>query len=111
VKWQKRAGFLPLTDRISDETTVASGTYVDVGPIRIQYGLAPSGSTGARTITLPAPFKSTSYSVTASVGVLDASSRTVNLEPTTASTFTVRVTAGGNGSGALFNWIAIGLVP
>jgi hypothetical protein len=111
IRWEKRSGRLPYLDRLSDETTVASGTYVDVGPLRIQYGLAPSGSTGARTITLPAPFKSTSYSVTANVGVLDTSSRTVNLEPTTASTFTARVTAGNSGSGALFSWMAIGLKP
>lgn len=111
VKWQKRAGFLPLTDRISDETTVSAGTYVDVGPLRIQYGTGPSGSTGVRTITLPAPFKDANYSVAPAPVAADYASRSFNLDTRTTTAFTGRVTTNGGASGAAFSWIAIGLKP
>jgi hypothetical protein len=109
IKWQKRAGFLPLTDRISDETTVSTGTCVDVGPLRIQYGTS-SGS-GVRSVTLPKPFKDANYSVVGIPVAADFATRSFNLDTRTTTVFTGRVTTNGSASGTAFSWTAIGLVP
>jgi hypothetical protein len=109
VKTGATAGLATWTSVINDNS---SSNYIDIANVRYQWGTTSTGGTGARTLTLPAAFGNTSYSVTANVtGIADSSARTVNIDTQTTTSIVVRVTAGGNGSGAAFNWIAIGLKP
>jgi hypothetical protein len=103
---------LPAAIAINDQS--ADG-YVDIGNMRIQWGIAPTAS-ALRTITLPAPFKNTSYTVTANTNsnLTDPpqTSRVVMLGGKTANSFKGRVVQGNDGSSDFsFQWQAIGLKP
>ena len=89
-----------------------SSGFIDIATVRIQWGTDTNTSTGIRTITLPASFGNTNYSVTANVvDNSDTSSRSANIGTRSTTNFTCRMTSGGNGSAAPFTWIAIGLKP
>jgi hypothetical protein len=95
-------------------TTISNsnGSYIDIGDVRYQWGTTSTGGTGSRTLALPSAFLNAEYSFTANItGINDSASRTVNIDTKTTSSINVRVTSNGSGSGAAFNWIAIGLKP
>jgi hypothetical protein len=108
VKWVTPSTGVAIND-------VGSSGYIDIGTVRIQWGIAPTAS-ALRTITLPAPFKNTSYTVTANTNsnLTDPpqTSRVVMLGGKTANSFKGRVVQGNDGSSDFsFQWQAIGLKP
>jgi hypothetical protein len=103
---------LPAAVAINDQATDG---YVDIGNMRIQWGIAGTAS-GLRTITLPAPFRDANYSVTANTNSAASDppqlSRLVMLGGKTASSFKGRVVQGSDDSSNFaFQWQAIGLKP
>lgn len=93
--------------------------YIDLGGMRIQRGESSGGVSGSHTITLPAPFKDTGYSVSPTVmtGGLATTQWDVQLCGRTTTSFTVMKTFQQSGSTTIatasenFTWIAIGPKP
>jgi hypothetical protein len=103
---------LPAAIAINDQATDG---YVDIGNMRIQWGIAGSAS-GLRTVTLPAPFRDTGYTVTANTdsaaGDPPLLNRLVMLGGKTTGSFKGRAVKGDNtDSNFAFQWQAIGLKP
>ncbi len=93
----------------------SASNYFDVGGMRMQWGTTPSGTVGQETITLPASFANTSYSVTAS-SVFNSASNQATIHIMTQATgsfdaYSVFDNASPTGAIEGFNWIAIGLKP
>jgi hypothetical protein len=89
-----------------------TGSYVDIGNIRFQWGTNVNPSTQLRTVTLPAPFANATYSVTANVVEQSTSDdRPISIGTRTTSSFLARPTVNASVSASPFNWIAIGLKP
>jgi len=92
----------------------ADSNYMDIGNMRIQWGLCPQGATGIETVTLPAAFANSTYRVTATARFLGSDPRFVSLPNTGRTNTTFRAqSVDGNGanSSASFEWMAIGLKP
>jgi hypothetical protein len=89
-----------------------TGSYVDLGQVRFQWGTNTNPSTQLRTVTLPAPFRDTTYSVTGNVVDQSTSDdRPISIGTRTTTTFQARPTVNASVSASPFNWIAIGLKP
>jgi len=93
----------------------ASSGYFDIGTMRIQWGIVGT-SAGAKTVTLPALFANTSYSVT--TNILDNSTSWIFscvISNQTTSSFIGTVMYGNYNTTDIasqgFNWIAVGLKP
>lgn len=86
----------------------ASSGYMDIGTMRMQWGVEASGNSG--TINLPAPFANSLYSVTANT-VNDNRMVGINTHTVASFSYTSNDQAGSaNASGGL-RWQAIGLKP
>lgn len=90
----------------------ASSKYIDIADVRIQWGTNTSGSVGSTSVTLPAPFADSTYSVTGSC-LNSSSTYLFKLSSITASSFTGRVVTNADAgtSGIDVRWIAIGKKP
>jgi hypothetical protein len=89
-----------------------TGSYVDLGNIRFQWGTNVLPSTQQRTVRLPVPFADATYSVTANVVDQSTSDdRPISIGTRTTTTFQARPTVNASVSASPFNWIAIGLKP
>ena len=68
LTWEKVAGFLPVISSPVIADNSASG-YMDVGGMRMQWGVYAGGQTGAAiaTIIFPAAFANSNYALTATV--------------------------------------------
>jgi hypothetical protein len=106
---------LPSSDLVIPGATVvddqvASG-YMDIGTMRMQWGVDSSALAGTRVVTLPALFADTNYTVTATVDRISGTGL-ATVGTLTTSTFSTRP---ATGSGTLLtediHWIAIGLKP
>lgn len=90
----------------------ADYNYIDIGDVRIQWGTNTSGSVGNTSVTLPASFADSTYSVTGSC--LNSSTTCLfKLNSITASSFSGRVVTNADAgtSGIGVKWIAIGKKP
>jgi len=88
--------------------------YFDVGNLRIQWGISSAGS-GA-TVTLPKPFKNTTYTLTGSANLAThggLASVQFGTKSTTAFVVFKPYDNGGSISTWVesFNWMAIGMKP
>ena len=94
----------------------ASNKFVDIGNVRIQWGVRASGL-GNRTVTLPAPFANTNYTVTANTDSATSDppqlSRVILVGGKTTTSFKGRAVKGTDDgdSDFQFQWIAIGQKP
>jgi hypothetical protein len=86
--------------------------YYDIGNVRHQWGRDTSGNASTRTITLPAPFANTGYSITYGCDYnADNLVRSGNTVAKTTTSFTARCQQSAGGSTVSFDWIAIGRKP
>lgn len=100
VTWNKIAGQLPLN--IVDNT--ASG-YMDIGTMRMQWGITSDGGLDPATFTLPTAFANNTYTVTATA---EDSSWSCSIENKTTTAFNLNRSSSATGI-IEWNWIAIGL--
>jgi len=89
----------------------ASSGYIDIGSMRMQWGIDTSGTTGVRTVTFPAAFADSSYVVTVSpeaVGNESASAHALS-----ATQFSTQVWESNTAISRStdISWQAIGLKP
>jgi hypothetical protein len=104
---------LPAAVAINDQTT--SG-YVDIGNMRIQWGINTQVTTAERTITLPAAFANTNYSVVLTTdngtAALAFAPRVGTVGSKTTTNFRARMALLDlNPSTINFSWQAIGRKP
>jgi hypothetical protein len=86
--------------------------YYDIGNVRHQWGRDTSGNASTRTITLPAPFANTGYSIAYGCDYnADNLVRSGNTVAKTLTSFTARCQQPSGGSATNFDWIAIGRKP
>jgi len=88
----------------------ASG-YIDIGNMRMQWGIDTSANTGVRAITFPAPFADTGYVVTVSPSALG--NETASAQALSTTQFNARIWEANTAlstSGDI-SWQAIGLKP
>jgi hypothetical protein len=90
----------------------SNNNYYDVGNVRHQWGRDTSGNASTRTVTLPAPFANTGYSIAYGCEWnADNLVRSGNTVAKTLTSFTARVQHNEGGSATNFDWIAIGRKP
>jgi len=97
----------------------AASGYIDIGSMRIQWGIATAS--GLNNITLPAPFANTSYSVSTgtdsgtSAPADNVSTRSSHIGSKTTTSFQLRsifVNQNLTGDSNIdMSWMAIGLKP
>jgi hypothetical protein len=102
-----------ITSQINDQ---GSSGYMDIGSVRYQWGTATNTASPTQTVTLPASFANTNYTVTSNIqsnrsDLLFSTTNTV--VSTTQFTVTKMATDASVISSAAepFSWIAIGLKP
>lgn len=98
---------------VNDQTNAG---YFDIGDMRVQWGRDTQGITGVRTITLPAAFANTAYTITLTTdngaSVLVFPPRIGTVAGKTASNFTAQMSLiDGTASTMPFSWQAIGRKP
>jgi len=96
--------------------TNASSGYIDIGNVRIQWGIATGP--GTQMVTLPQPFASTNYSVTGNMFAINGDgvySLVLSVNSTTQFSAVARYNSGGSANevaaGEGFMWQAIGIKP
>jgi hypothetical protein len=94
----------------------SSSRYVDIGAVRIQWGWVAGTTATERTITLPAAFGNSAYTVTANADFgtaqINQLSRTVVIGGKTTTQFGLQVVSNTEGGSTLgFSYQAIGLKP
>ena len=88
----------------------AASGYFDIGAMRVQWGTVSVSSESAVTITLPAAFANTSYSVVGNAAVSNQG-YAYALIPATTTTFTADRNNDGSDVAANMSYMAIGLKP
>jgi len=112
---------LPITgagmqNLVSGLTLPSNGGFVDIGSVRIQWGYDSQGINTERTITLPAQFANTGYSVVLTTdngtGAIAFAPRVGTVGSKTTTNFRARMALLDlNPSTMPFSWIAIGAKP
>ena len=123
LTWEKVAGFLPVINSPVIADNSASG-YMDVGGMRMQWGVYAGGQTGAAiaTIIFPAAFANSNYALTATVQsyftnrifVVQTTAKTpiqFNFSKVYVYTDTDNKAYITGAAGEAFDWIAIGVKP
>jgi hypothetical protein len=95
---------------------MGSSGYIDIGAVRIQWGIDVQPTSAERTVTLPAPFASSSYTVvlTTDNGAtpLAFAPRIGTVGSKVTTSFKARMALlNGDPSTMNFSWQAIGLKP
>lgn len=104
-------------DGLNNVTTGSSG-YLDIGNVRIQWGIQPGAASSLRTITFPQPFANNNYTITGNVMSTNSGGVfSLGLNPLTVNECiaAVRFNSGGGAeeviAGEPFMWQAIGIKP
>jgi hypothetical protein len=105
-----------LQNLVSGLTLPSNGGFVDIGSVRIQWGINTQGVSTERTVTLPAPFANTSYSVvlTSDNGTnpLAFAPRVGTVGSKTTTNFRARMALLNLDPSMIdFSWMAIGAKP
>jgi hypothetical protein len=105
--------FDELYDVVNDQ---AISRFMDIGTMRIQWGYDNQGISAERTITLPAPFANTSYSVVLTTdggtGAIAFAPRVGTVGSKTTTNFRARMALLNLDPSTMpFSWQAIGLKP
>ena len=104
-----------VTGALVDINDQASSGYIDIGTMRMQWGTDDTGVAGTRTITLPAPFANTTYSVVSEVSRTASPTGKAVTNTIIVDSGSFTVLAGSNSSAANLidpiMWQAIGLKP
>lgn len=84
--------------------------YLDIGPVRKQWGRVDAAGSSTLTITLPKAFADDKYTVAANG---EFSGRVASISGHTPSSFVMdrRVASDGNPSTTAFRWFAVGAKP
>lgn len=120
VNTTKLANSAVTSSKIDWTTIKGSGQYIDLGPIRIQWGNTQGADLSGKTVTLPAPFANDTYTVATSANFYETGSSYwwCFVKSQTTTSFVVnggfQPSSGGAGSAdssMWVMWIAIGLKP
>ncbi len=95
----------------------ASSGYMDIGDMRIQWGVVPAGVAGQKTVTLPTAFANNTYSITLTTEYNGTNQVTAHCQSKAMGSFVgysvENDSSSGTGSAIVegFSWQAIGLKP